>query len=319
MKDRFCVFVLLVLALGWLSSTLSGDDNIVVTLDAEWIIDAGEAWEVLLRVEGVAVGEAISVMLVNGLNVIDAELTLGTGGVALWRVPRATITHAGASVFSAHIDGHSVQRQLSVRPHPPESVDLFATRNSITAYGREQATFMLLPRDTYGNPPSDDAPFALDLRYPDGTSSRERFAYAGGLGHLTLSSQGTPGRLRLRLAHAELDAALEIMQTPAEPHAIRLNVEPRCALSDGRDRFTLRGYVTDAYGQAVADGTLVRFIWHDGLAYGRSINGQASVRLPVPTSPGWKHYQARAGTTPPVGVLLRVVDVQQGERCPDAD
>jgi hypothetical protein len=278
-------------------------------------IHAGDAWEVTVSVSDSAAGEQVQVMLLNGLRTFEETLTLGAGGVAVWRIPSGQITQAGDSILIVRYNGEQLRRILHVMAEPPAIADLFTTANSLFAYGDSSATIMLLPRDRWGNAPHGTEEFSLDIRYPDGTRIDRTFTYRGGLGHLSLRSQGGPGRVRLALDHDRLDQSLELHQSPGPPHRIALTLEPTCVLNDGRDLLSLSATVHDSGGHFVADGTLVTFIWLDGIGRAQTINGVARLRLPAPDHTSLRSYRAIAGDAEAAPVFLRVNE----EGCPDDD
>jgi len=283
-----------------------------IRLRARMAIHAGDAWELTIAVADGEAGDQISVALLNGVQVLADRLTLGSGGAAVWRLPPGQITQAGDSLVIVRSGEDEVRRRLRVDPLQPATVDFFTTTNTLLAYGQDSATIMILPRDIWGNAPASSR-FSLTVRYPDGTRLLPRFSYAGGIGWTEVTSQGGPGLVRLATEQGALSAALELQQTPATPHQIDLMVEPGCVLNDGRSVIALRADVRDAYGYAVADGTLITFNWAAGFGYGRTVDGQAVLRIPAPAEVGQTLYQARVGR---VQSVLTAVEVSRG-RCDD--
>ena len=281
-----------------------------ITLDGDATITAGDAWQLQVTVTEGATGESVQALLFNGFRTFQTQLTLGTGGVAVWQIQQGQITQAGTSRVVVQYGDDRVQKALRVFPEAPKAVDIFTTANTIPAYGDGTAAILLLPRDTFGNTPLDSRRFLLDVQYPDGTTTNEPFTYEDGLGRYTLHSQGMPGRIRLSLEDDALTAALELMQIPSAPAVVASSITPDCVLGDGRDVITLSAVVTDAHRVPVSDGTLVVFEWDEGLGYGHTLDGRASLRLPAPPRSGLYRYRARAGTVQSASTYLLVTQGQ---------
>jgi hypothetical protein len=271
MKKALALLVM-ILSVG---SAHSLADASPITLDGDTKITAGEPWQLRVTVNAGAAGENVQALLFNGFRTFQTQLTLGTGGVAVWQIQQGQITQAGTSLVVVQYGDDRVQQALRVFPEAPTAVDMVTTANAIPAYGDGTATILLLPRDTFGNAPLDSRRFLLDVQYPDGTTTNEPFTYNNGLGRYTLNSQGMQGRVRLSLDDDALTAALELMQIPSVPAVVALSITPDCVLDDGRDVITLSAVVTDAHRAPVSDGTLVVFDWDEGMGYGHTLDGRA--------------------------------------------
>lgn len=278
-----------------------------IQLEAAWDINAGEAWELSIVVTNGMVGDPVQVILLNGLQVLDETLALGTGGMALWRVPAGQITQAGESIVIV-IHGNEERRQsLIVRAGEVVDGDFFSTANTLIGYGKSKITLLLLPRDEWGNAANEPSRFLVDIRYPNGKQIQGGFIYHGGIGRYTLTSYGEPGRVRLTLTKPAFPSTLELMQTADEANSIDLHLSPSCIYRDGRDLVSLIAIVHDAHGNPVVNGTLVIFIWEDGQGYGLTVDGQATLRIPSPPETGEFIYQASVADTQSSLRSLRVV------------
>lgn len=297
---------------GLLIVVLSQPDDVLIELDAQTRIEAGQAWTVTISIPYADAGDMVEAVLMNGLQTLTTQLMLGDGGMARWSIPANRITQAGRSLLWVRYHDYEVRHTLDVAPQEATTADLFSTSNDLVAYGESQTTVIVLPRDEWGNPANDDTPLTLHSRYPDGTTRSDVFDYVGGIGWLILPSQGQVGRVRLMIAHDVIDATLELRQTPNQPDAITLKIQPPCVLNDDRDLVTLIANVADAQGYPVVDGTLVTFRWREGFGVERTIDGRATLRLPAPTRIGWHFYRAQAGNVQSLYRWLRVT----GEACP---
>ncbi len=289
-----------------LSVTYALADETRISVNADDILYAGERWVVTVSVVDAEAGETVQATLINGLQTLHAELTLGDGGVALWRVPAGRLVQAGQTLLILRYDEHVFRYPLRVLPTEPVTADLFATLNQLMAYGQGETTIITLPLDAWGNATTNHHQLRLISHYPNGYRDTHRFTYAGGLGWLTLHSQGGPGRLRLALQQGSIDTRLELHQSPGRPHDIALSLATGCVPNDGRDTVTVAATVMDAHGNTVADGTLVTFTWRNGQGVGRTLDGRASLRLPAPTRTGWVMFRAAAGEVISMPEFLQV-------------
>jgi hypothetical protein len=301
---RLSYVLLLLLVTGGIVRALYGGNRVLI--DAPTTIHAGDSWLMSLVIARAEAGTRVQVSLVNGLQVLEETLILGTGGTARWQIGAGQITHAGNTLVLIHYDGEEHQHLLHVLPLAPSDADLFSTANTLPAYGEGRATIMLLIRDKWGNAPHDRLRFPLAVRFPQTVQRSYTFDYANGIAWRTLVSRGEPGRIRLTLDHDALAAALELMQAPGTPESIALSVSPNCVLDDGRDMIDLTASVADSHDHAVVDGTLVIFTWDGGFGYGRTIDGQAVLSLPAQQRTGWHMFWAAAGTVKSTAAYLRV-------------
>ena len=262
-----------------------------IRLEADEAILVGAPWKLLITIDDALVGDELEVILLNGLLRFDDTLELGTGGVASWDIPRNQIMQTGTSLAIVRYGGEEITKELRVLPDIPKEVDLYTTANAMVAYGRGEATLMILPRDPWGNAPLDFAQLQAIATFANGTEQVIPFEYQGGLGWYDLISVGDPGRIRIELDQGRLEAYLEVMQTPDESHSIILTISPDCVINDGRDIVTLTTEVKDDFGHPVADGTIVTFEWDGGLGYGQTNEGRASLRLPTPVEIGTLTFQ----------------------------
>lgn len=288
------------------NTTFALTDRTRISVKAEDTLYAGETWTLTVFVIDAEAGETVQALLINGLQMLRANLTLGDGGVALWRIPAGQLVQAGQSLLILRYDEHETRYPLRVLPTDSVSADLFATLNQLMAYGEGETIIIALPRDEWGNATAGDQQFWLNSYYPGGHRDTQEFTYAGGLGWLTLQSRGGPGRLRLTLEPGRVVTNLELHQSPGRPHDITLLLAPGCVLNDGRDTVLVAAIVLDAHGNTVADGTLVTFTWRNGQGVGRTLDGRASLRLPAPTRTGWVMYRAAAGEVISMPEFLQV-------------
>jgi hypothetical protein len=278
-----------------------------VTLEFPDTITAGDAWTLRIHIPAAQAGDQVNIQLYHGLRRLDAELTLGSGGVAAWEVAAGALTQAGTSLILVRYQETEVRASLAVMPSAFTRADFFATVNTIAAYGDEMTTLLLLPRDNWGNAVTAGG-FSASIRYPNGVTKILPMRGATGIAWAELTSAGSPGRIRVSLNELRLDAPLEIQQVAAAADNITLELGSDCVLADGRDMIMLNAQVQDRHGVPVVDGTLVRFLWDGGAGSAITTNGTARMRLPAPTMHGEYRFWAVSDAARSPEVSLRVTD-----------
>lgn len=275
--------VLLILLLGLTLSTPAQLRVSLMTLDAADAIVAGDEWTLSVRAPLGQVGDAVRVSLLSGLQRYETTLTLGSGGVARWEMPQGTLTTAGNALVVARLGDTEATRTLVIQPDITTRLEALTTTNALQSYGEGQAMIVALPQDTYGNLVMETARTRLIATFPDGTERLRSFRSVNGILWRWFPSQGTPGRVRLRVQADGVQAALELRQIAGVAADVSLAVRPDCVVStDERDSVTLTAMVRDTAGEPVAEGTLVQFAWGGGLGTAPTLNGQAQLRLPAP-------------------------------------
>jgi hypothetical protein len=220
---------------------------------------------------------------------------------------------AGTSVITVTAPGGAVGHvQVRIRPAPPSSMSLDITPGQI-AVGNEAARLAATVWDAYGNLVEDGTPvvFSTDLgtlRLPagaeaDANEARESVgasprvmpadsltaATTAGKAVAELVSGPTVGIAYVRAAVSEnLVSTGFVTIAPGAPATIYLAVQPDRVPIFGRAR--LRAAVLDAYGNAVVDGTAVRF------ATNRGRLDQAEVLTQGGVSSTWITADATPGT-----------------------
>lgn len=264
-------------------------------------------------------GDAITITVNVGLERTVVKMTLLAGwetftatilpdqdGVAHWSIPTGQVTHADDGLIIAQYDEQEIRYPLRVLPGEPINTDFFATANMAASYGQGSASVLILPYDAWGNAAMQGEPYTMIGLFPDGWREVYDFKRSGDLGWLDFQTQGAPGRVRLTLQQDINFAPIELMQMPGDPWLIDLMLTPDCVQKGGRDFTTLLALVLDNHGNTVVDGTLVRFTWEDGQGYGRTVDGQASLRIPAPNESGEYAYHAISGERSSGSVMLEV-------------
>jgi hypothetical protein len=289
-----------------------------IALDTPTSIVAGQAWTLQVNVSGANPGDTVTATLLDGLKRQDAALVLGSGGIAVWRIPSNVLTVSGTAIVFVHSKNTQLTRTFQITPAEIGTVEALSTANKIVAYGLGRNMIIGLAYDLFGNAVDDRAALRLSARYADGRQMSSALQLSNGLAWSWLSSAGVPGRVVTTLALGTfsqnslmmnpITAEQEFVETPDIAATIDLQVQPTCVPPDGRTLLTLSAYVKDTHNQPVSDGTRTLITWAGGSGAAPTINGIASLRIPAPAAVGSYSYQAVSGNVTPASVLLRVTD-----------
>ncbi|MBN8637690.1 MAG: hypothetical protein J0M07_20390 [Anaerolineae bacterium] len=191
--------ILIFLLVGVLSTRLitAQDMPTVITLDAPWTITAGDEWSLTVIIDGAAAGTKADTTLITGLRRYDAELTLGSGGIARWDV--GAVVSAGAGVVIVRFGDQQVRHALIVQPAPAETLQALTTANNLPAYGEGQSIVIALVEDAWGNLIEHWLRATITADYPAADSESYPLRYASGLFWTWLPSGGEPGRVLLTM------------------------------------------------------------------------------------------------------------------------
>lgn len=285
--------------LGFLLLTLErsqGQEEISISIDAPQEIIAGDAWSLIVTVEGLSVGETIQTVMIHGVAIYSEELQLGTGGVALWQFEAGVLTQAGVSQVIITTETTTARFNLMIQTSQASQLIAFTTSNSLTAYGELDTTLLSLLSDAYGNP-IDNAIIRTEQTSPSGESHISFMRTHYGLGSQTISSLGNPGILRLLLRYGtDIETPLTIIQLGGVAHTIELSLSANCLLADGLDDLTITAIALDQANYPVTDGQVILFDWDSGGGTGITLDGSASLRIPAPRQVGIFTYTASSGS-----------------------
>jgi hypothetical protein len=278
-----------------------------LSLEAPLSVQAGEALNVTVHAPA---NSPVTLRLYNGIRRLATSLTASAENTAVWHIPANIITGAGTSQLIASVAGETVTQAIRIYPTEIDHLDFLTTANNLAAYGEARGMLIALASDTYGNPaPSLLA--ALSAQYPSAKRQTILLPIESGFGWRWFTTEGPPGRVRLNLNAASVIQSLELMQMPTAPSQIELSLTPECVVNDGRDVITLYARVEDRFGSVVVDSTLVKFTWERGEGSVQVFNGNASLRVPAPTSAGNYQFTAASEGAVSAPVMLKV----QAEAC----
>lgn len=271
--------------------TIATQKATLLKLSGARSIQAGESWTLTIELD--TTQTKVDLLLLNGLVWHHATLTTDESSTTTWEFPKDTLIYAGTSLVIARSEALEEQFSLEVKPLPQSQLEAITTANHLPAYGEGQSLLISLLADRWGNPLRADETLVWEINYPDGTVNTLTPQTTWGIAWAWLISQGRAGRVRISLDGNGLD----IQQVPLGAAQITLTINPPCLLNDGRDLVTLIAQVADAYGEPVADGSLITFLWESGQGYAPTIGGIATLTLPTPTDARTHFYTAESEST----------------------
>ncbi|MCX6030199.1 MAG: S8 family serine peptidase [Chloroflexi bacterium] len=264
---------------------------------------------------GNPVADGTSVAFTASLGIVSPATVTTTNGVAAASFVGELI--AGTSAITATTGDAMGHVQVRVRPTAPVSLTLAFAPPKIGVGGLPAgtATFTATVRDTYGNPAEDgtQVEFGTDLgTWRAGQIANRKSQIANDEGRITnhasritssvtLTVPSTGGTAIAELvsgpvagtAHVRVTVTPSLWQTadlpirPGGPMTITLTANPPAVVFGGRTQLT--AFVTDEYGNKVAEGTAVRFVASRGeprQADVSTTSGVASTWLTADRQPG---------------------------------
>jgi hypothetical protein len=287
----------------WMQSDVPHQPDIDLVANDQ--IEAGETWSMRIVVFEAEPEIPVDIVVMNGVQVNTESVMLNGQNEVIWEAPVSWLTSAGTTQIIVQHGDAVATHQLTISAVAPSQLFSFPLGNSITAYGEGNTNLVILAYDDYGNP--IDAYGIVRITYPDGMRRLQTIIVEDGFAQIAVMSQGEPGILRLATDIDGHTHTTTLVQQPSIASNIAFTITPDCVLSDGRDSLTLGATVTDAYGFAVADGTIVTFRQGESIARGVVFEGQALVNLPALTEPGTYTWEVSVGQAFETAIL-RVTD-----------
>ena len=200
---------------------------------------------------------------------------------------------------------------LHLRPASPSGlVETYAGAKTMVVNSRQTAMIIGVPKDRYGNPTAARTRTTFSLRYP-GEAPRAVHGFTNNLvAAVELPTGPRTGKLLSGVAAGaarSIEEAIEL--TPGIPAGVTLHLENAFRFADERQEIVVRtDPMTDAFGNPVADGTLVDFLLHHrdtlrGRYRAFATGGVARVRMPNPTRAGRWWVRAQVPGSPPSAPL----------------
>lgn len=175
-------------------------------------------------------------------------------------------------------------KQLEILPgNPVNVVESYAGNKTMVAASGQRAMVIAIPRDTFGNPAAEGTWVDFKLRYPGSSEMTRREPIDHMVSGIELDAGNRTGKIIVG-ASAGLARSVEetVELTPAWPTSFSLEVEDWFPYADSRHNVVLQtGFIRDAGGNLVADGTSVLFaVYEDDqlVAQYQSLTSSGSAR-----------------------------------------
>ncbi len=179
-------------------------------------------------------------------------------------------------------DSHLETVGVAWQPGPPASATLTLAAEAIVGHNQRVSGEVT---DVYGNAVLDGEALALSTSEGDIESSVTTTAghYAATYAAPT-KLVGAPGKgdqvtVGLSSHNGTARAAAQVLVRPGAPHSLLLDLSPTTLAADGTSQATVSGDATDAFGNAVVDGTEVTLLADDEGSVAPSLVQTASGRF----------------------------------------
>ena len=191
-------------------------------------------------------------------------------------------TTAGTATIRASVDGVSAETEVNFVASSSAtgivgSVSVAAGSGSLVADGAAQTRIDVMVRDTGDEPMTDGTMVTITTTAGDLDSSRDgvqtsiSVTLEDGMATAMLTSPTNVGTATIRATADGVSAETEVEFVASSVSAITLNAFPNNLTADGQSTSTITATVSDAMGNAVADGENISF----------SLTGPGSISLPA--------------------------------------
>ncbi len=235
-------------------------------------------------------GEVIRFAIVSGGGTLSSPTATTSNGIA-------SVTYtAGKTVGNVTIEAKtsndtSATVQLNLVKVFVGSVNLASGATQIVADGKSEATISATARDTKGNSMPDGT--SVNFSTTAGTlSSNGRATTINGVARISLTSSTNVGTVTVTGSTGGVAGTVSLQFVAGASLNVRLRATPDKIVADGVSTSQLRADVTDAEGNAVADGELVSFFIESGQGIigppvtARTSGGAAQVTFKAPDATG---------------------------------
>ncbi|MDD3825627.1 MAG: invasin domain 3-containing protein, partial [Anaerolineae bacterium] len=210
-----------------------------------------------------------------------------SGGEAVASLSAGTV--AGEAQVSARVAGISGSMAVRFLPGPPSTVSLLVNPLSVDAGGEVELT--VEARDALGNPVADGTPVFFGTTL--GSLSAGSVESKQGRAQSRLLADGKVGQADVSVKVGQESAQEQVAFLPGPPQSLSLSAVPT-EVEVGGD-VQVRATVVDAWGNPVADGTVVGFYSSRGSmpSQGQTTGGEAVASLSAGIVAGEAQVSAR--------------------------
>ncbi len=208
---------------------------------------------------------------------------------------------AGTATIRASVDGVSADTEVNFVASSSAtgvvgSVSVAAGSGSLVADGAAQTRIDVTVRDTGDEPMTDGTIVTITTTAGDLDSSKDgvqasiSVTLKDGMATVMLTSPTNVGTATIRATADGVSAGTTVEFVASSVSAITLNASPNNLTADGKSTSTITATVSDAMGNAVADGENISFSLTGpgsiSLPYARTSNGKASITYTTSSQTG---------------------------------
>ncbi len=220
-------------------------------------------------------------------------------------IPDSLLRESGRALLSLCVDGQTLdQRSMQVLAGTPQGIiETYTGPRTIVVNSRQTAMTIGIPKDTFGNPANEGTAVQFQLRYPGRPPRSNEQAVSNLVSSLLIEPDKQKGKILVGAKSGEARSIEETIDlTPAWPIPFSIQAANWFPFADPRQNVFLQsGFITDAEGNKVADGTLIHFIVQENgteVAHYRSFtsNGSVGVYIQNPEYPtDWEIFAYAEG------------------------
>ncbi|MCA9730959.1 Ig-like domain-containing protein [candidate division KSB1 bacterium] len=186
----------------------------------------------------------------------------------------------------------------------PAFLTLTTSTTELVADARSTAQLKAVVTDDAANPVPDGTLVQFALVEGSGTLETQRTT-KNGVALSTLTSSRTPGTVRIAASVAGLSDTVTIQYTVGEAATILMSADSTSLPADGRTTTAIHASVTDAVGNPLPDGTIIRFMasFGDITATAETQNGIAHASFSAKET-------GMAEITASIGTITRTITIR---------
>ncbi|RJR19119.1 MAG: hypothetical protein C4582_10810, partial [Desulfobacteraceae bacterium] len=256
----------------------------------------------------VADGEVISFSITSGSGFLSAPGAETSGGVATVTYT-ASATAGSVIIRAVSTNGTSATASITLIQATVGSISVSIGAESLVADGTSQALVTATVKDTAGNPIANGT--TVSFTTTAGTLSSSSVLTTNGIATVSITSATRIGLATVTATAGGFSGTATLTFIPGAVDSINLTATPNNLTADGVSTSVIRAQVTDAQGNAVADGEVISFSIVTGTgtispASASTSGGIATATYTSSATEGTETVRASAtnGTTASVSITL---------------
>ena len=180
------------------------------------------------------------------------------------QLPDSLLQEAGLQRYTVFCDGKEIaSKNVQILPLvSAEPLEVYVGSKSIPADGGVHwAMVTSIPADKFHNLTNDNTPVVFQMHRPNESQQISEVATQNGVAYHKIYSQTKVGKTIIgTLAMAAVGKEKELLEVPNTPISFQITADQKYLFADARQFFKVRTEkIKDAFGNTIADGTLVTF------------------------------------------------------------